>query len=60
VLVSDKHFTSRVRLCLGLLVLLTVGLALWASDSDAKTIYACAQSTAAPPTALKPDGSTGT
>ncbi len=42
-LVSDKHFTSRVRLCLGLLVLLTAGLALWASDSDAKTIYACAQ-----------------
>jgi hypothetical protein len=43
VLVSNRHFISRIRLCLGLLALLTVGLALWASDSDAKTIYACAQ-----------------
>jgi hypothetical protein len=42
-LVSRKHFLSRMRLCLGLLALLAVGLALWASDSEAKTIYACAQ-----------------
>ena len=42
-LVSNKHFISRIRFCLGLLVVLTLGLALWASDSDAKTIYACAQ-----------------
>jgi hypothetical protein len=44
VLTSDKYFASRaLGVCLGLLALLTVGLALWASEADAKTIYACAQ-----------------
>lgn len=32
-----------MRLCLGLLAILTVALAFWASAADAKTIYACAQ-----------------
>ncbi len=32
-----------MRACLALLTILTVGLALWASGADAKTIYACAQ-----------------
>lgn len=42
-LVSGKHFTARMRLCLGLLAILTIGLAFWAGAADAKTIYACAQ-----------------
>ena len=42
-LVSGKYFTSRMRLCWGLLAILTAGLALSASGADAKTIYACAQ-----------------
>jgi hypothetical protein len=44
VIVSDNHFTSRLTgVCLVLLALLTIGLALWATDAGAKTIYACAQ-----------------
>lgn len=43
VLVSKKRFASQMRVCLALLAVLTVGLALWASGADAKTIYACAQ-----------------
>ena len=44
VLVSDRHFAPRaVGFCLALLALLAVGLAVWAGNADAKTIYACAQ-----------------
>ena len=49
-LVSHKHFMSRMRLCLGLLAVLTVGLALWAGNADAKVIYACAQKHGSTPT----------